>query len=126
MNRTVDTSAWIEALIGGPLGTRIAQEIPAQPECVMPTMVQLELAKWLSRNAPDHLASGILAYTAQCLVVDLTSQIALRAADLCIRYKLPTADAIIYATALESDCDLLTCDGHFEGLPGVVYIAKQA
>ncbi len=32
-----------------------------------------------------------------------------------------TADAIIYATAQESNAELLTCDAHFEGLPGVIY-----
>jgi PIN domain nuclease of toxin-antitoxin system len=47
-------------------------------------------------------------------------------ADLSAAHKLPMADAIIYATALQEYADLLTCDAHFEGLPGVVYVAKQA
>lgn len=38
--------------------------------------------------------------------------------------ELATADAVVYATALEYDADLLTCDAHFEGLPGVVLIRK--
>jgi predicted nucleic acid-binding protein len=46
------------------------------------------------------------------------------AAELCGRHKLATADAIVYATALEYGADLLTCDAHFAGLTGVVFIAK--
>ncbi len=91
----------------------------------MPTIVQLELAKWLARNATEQQAAEIIAYTTYCLIVDLDTQIALRAADFSQRYKLPTADAIIYATAVESQADLLTCDAHFEGLPGVVYLKKS-
>jgi predicted nucleic acid-binding protein len=37
---------------------------------------------------------------------------------------LATADAIIYATALAHDADLLTCDRHFEGLAGVRFFEK--
>ncbi len=39
--------------------------------------------------------------------------------------KLAMADAIIYATAIDSGADLLTCDAHFAELPRVVYQAKR-
>lgn len=45
---------------------------------------------------------------------------------MCARYKLATADAIIYATALTYEADLLTCDRHFENLPGACYLPKSA
>ena len=51
---------------------------------------------------------------------------ALAAAELCARYKLSTADAIVYATALGHGADLLTCDRHFEGLPNVVFFPKTS
>ena len=54
----------------------------------------------------------------------MDTRIALLAADLHRQYKLATADAIVYATAQEHDADLLTCDAHFEKLPGVVYFKK--
>jgi len=34
------------------------------------------------------------------------------------------ADAVIYATAIEHNADVLTCDAHFADLPGVVYFPK--
>jgi len=59
-----------------------------------------------------------------CIVAPLTTEIAVRAAELCISHKLATADAIIYATALNMEADLLTCDAHFKDLPGVVFLDK--
>jgi predicted nucleic acid-binding protein len=49
---------------------------------------------------------------------------ALEAATLAVQHRLSTADAIIYATALVYQADLLTCDRQFQGLPRVVYVAK--
>jgi predicted nucleic acid-binding protein len=39
-------------------------------------------------------------------------------------YKLATADAIVFATARSQDASLITCDAHFDGLPGVTLIEK--
>jgi hypothetical protein len=36
-----------------------------------------------------------------------------------------TADAIVYATALARGADLLTCNKHLDGLPGVRYLPKD-
>lgn len=94
-------------------------------ELLVPTIVQLELAKWLAREAPDVVDEAI-ATTMDCLVVPLTTDIALRAAELGREYRLPAADSIIYATARAADCELVTCDAHFEGLPDVIYIAKKS
>lgn len=123
--RVVDTSAWIEWLYGTPAGRKVAREFPSQDGCIVPTVVQLELAKWLAREAVDEQqATEIIGMTRKCHVMPLDTAIALRAAELWRDHKLATADAIVYATALEHDADLLTCDAHFEGLPGVVFIRK--
>lgn len=34
------------------------------------------------------------------------------------------SDAIVYATAVDQGAELLTCDAHFEKLPGVVFFRK--
>lgn len=122
--RVVDTSAWIERLIASATGKRIAKEFPPMDECIVPTIVQLELSKWLRREVDEDSADLTIAYTQQCVVVPLDTRIALLAADLHQEHKLATADAIVYATALEHDADLLTCDAHFARLPRVRYLAK--
>jgi predicted nucleic acid-binding protein len=122
--RVVDTSAWIEWMIGGPAGKKLAQEMPDRAQCIVPTIVQLELAKWLTREVGDDQADQMIAFTLKCVVVPLDTRIALLAADLHRQYKLATADAVVYATARESGSDLLTCDAHFENLPGVILVGK--
>ena len=120
----VDTSAWIEWLIGSPTAEKLAEQLPEQAEWLVPTMVQLELAKWLTREVGEDKADQVIAFTQVCHVVPLDTEIALAAAESCREHKLATADAIIFATARAQGAMLLTCDAHFEGLPGVTLIEK--
>ncbi|MBF0093347.1 MAG: type II toxin-antitoxin system VapC family toxin [Alphaproteobacteria bacterium] len=124
--RVVDTSAWIEWLIGSPVGAEVAPALPDRAQWLVPTMVQLELAKWLTREVGEDKADQVIAFTQTCVVVGLDTGIALSAAELCVRHGLATADAIIYATILAHGADLLTCDRHFEGLPGVLLVPKAS
>ena len=123
--RLMDTSAWVEWLIASPTGKTVTAAIPAREEWLVPTIVQLELAKWLAREVGEDKADQVVAFTQMCQIAPLDTKIALTAADLCRQHKLATADAIVYATALEYGADLLTCDAHFEGLPGVVFVGKE-
>ena len=120
----VDTSAWIEWLIDSATGAKVAEHLPEQAEWIVPTMVQLELAKWLTREVGEDKADQVIAFTQVCHVVPLDTEIALAAAESCREHKLATADAIIFATARAQSATLLTCDAHFEGLPGVTLIEK--
>jgi predicted nucleic acid-binding protein len=120
----VDTSAWIEWLIGSPTGEALSERLPQQSDWLVPTMVQLELAKWLTREVGEDKADQVIAFTQVCQVVPLDTEIALAAADACRMHKLATADAIILATAQARGATLLTCDVHFEGLPGVDFMPK--
>jgi predicted nucleic acid-binding protein len=122
--RVVDTSAWIEFLIGSALGQSLTTELPDRAQWLVPTMVQLELAKWLTREVGEDEADRVIAFTETCVIADLNTATALSAADLCARYRLATADAIVYATALAHEADLLTCDRHFENLPRVRLFPK--
>jgi predicted nucleic acid-binding protein len=122
----VDTSAWIEWLIGSPTGEVVAGHLPEQAAWVVPTMVQLELVKWLAREVGEDKADQVIAFTQVCRVVSLDTEIALAAAEACRAHRLATADAIVFATARAQGATLLTCDAHFDGLPGVRLIPKVA
>lgn len=122
--RVVDTSAWIEWLTGSALGKRLGKQFPDRSRCIVPTIVQLELSKWMVREIGEDEADQVLAYTQKCVVVPLDATIALLAADLHREHKLATADAIVYATARHHAAELLTCGAHFEGLPHVVLFRK--
>ena len=122
--RLVDSSMWIETFLGTALGTAAKREIAPAESCVVPTLVQHEIYKWLCRERSQEDAERALALTRTGVVVPLDSAIALRAADAAREHKLHTSDAIIYATALAADAELLTSDAHFETLPRVRYFKK--
>ena len=122
--RLVDTSAWIEWLIDSPGAEKVGEQLPDQAEWLVPTMVQLELTKWLTRELGEEKADQVIAFTQVCRVVPLDTEIALAAAEACRVHKLATADAIVFATARAHEATLVTCDRHFDSLPGVSLIEK--
>jgi predicted nucleic acid-binding protein len=124
--RVVDTSAWIEHLLATPTGEKLSKQFPSPNDCIVPTIVQLELAKWANRDVNSKAARALLALTVTCKVIALDTTIATAAAKFCRTHKLATADAIIFATARHFDVELLTCDAHFKGLAGVAYFEKIA
>jgi predicted nucleic acid-binding protein len=122
--KVVDTSAWIEWLSGSTIGKDLRKHFPDREQCLVPTIVQLELSKWMVREVGEDKADEVIAYTQKCKVVPLDTAIALLAADLHRQHKLATADAIVYATARHAEAELLTCDAHFDGLSGVMLFPK--
>ena len=120
----VDTSAWIDWLMGSAMARRIEPHLPPPTDWVVPTIVQLELAKWLTREVGEERADQVIAFTQICHVVALDTPIALAAAEAARAHTLATADAIVFATSQGKGARLLTCDGHFKGLPGVTLIEK--
>ncbi|MDP1670845.1 MAG: PIN domain-containing protein, partial [Alphaproteobacteria bacterium] len=76
----MDTSAWVEWLIASPTGEAIASAIPARDEWLVPTIVQLELAKWLAREIGEDKADQVVAFTQMRQVAPLDTKIALPAA----------------------------------------------
>jgi predicted nucleic acid-binding protein len=123
--RVVDTSAWIEWMLGSPLGQSVEVELPPNGEWVVPTIIQYELARWMAREVPDVVAAATIAFSTQLVVRPLDTELATKAALHSQQHKLAMADSIIYATAMDSGADLLTCDAHFADLPNVVYLAKH-
>jgi predicted nucleic acid-binding protein len=122
--RVVDSSAWIEWLTKTALSDHIEREMPRRNDCIVPTIVQLELSKWLAREKGEEAVDSFIAYTTKCIVVPLDTALARLAAEISASRKLAMADAIIYATAEQQGADILTCDAHFKGLERVVYVAK--
>jgi len=100
--RVVDTSAWIEWLAASPAGANLAGEIPAREAWLVPTIVQLELTKWLNREAGDDKADQVTAFTSMCVVCAARYQKShsRRRSALCAQHRLATADAIALRDSL--------------------------
>ncbi len=120
----VDSSAWLEYFAGGPNAAKFAAVIEATSGLLVPSITLLEVFKRISQQHDATLALRYIALMQQAKVVDLDAAIALHAAELGRRHKLPLADSVIYATAQAANAVVWTQDADFEGLPGVRYFAK--
>ncbi len=121
----VDTCGWIEWLTEGALADSFAAYMQDPAELLVPTTVQYELYEWVKRESDENTALDTIALADDSLVIPLSTDIALVAADLSLSHKLAFADAVIYASARKYNVELVTSDDHFEGLPGVTYFPKN-
>ena len=122
----VDTCGWIEWLTDGPLAQAFASFLAQTDALLVPTLVQYELAKWVTRERDETLAMEIIGLTQQAHVVLLDTSLALSAATAALEHRLALADAVVYACARLHDATLITSDAHFRNLSGVQYISTPA
>ncbi|TVQ32585.1 MAG: type II toxin-antitoxin system VapC family toxin [Wenzhouxiangella sp.] len=121
VSNVVDSSAWLEYFAGGPNADHFAGAIEETTALVVPSITLLEVFKRISQQRDEATALQYVAVMQQGRVVALDAGLALSAAALGLRHKLPLADSIIYATAQQARAIVWTQDSDFEGLPGVRY-----
>lgn len=116
----VDSSGWLEYLTDDVNADRFAPYIAGQFQILVPTIVIYEVYKKLlmenGRSAADAFASNAMRRA----VIPLDDVMSISAAQMSLDHRLPMADAIIYASAVAHNAELVTGDPHFKGLPGVV------
>ena len=117
----VDSSAWLEYFADGPNADHFAGAIEDSSTLVVPSITLLEVFKRISRQRDEATALQYIAVMQQGEVVPLDAGMALSAAALGLRHKLPLADSIIYATAQQLRALVWTQDSDFDGLAGVRY-----
>jgi len=120
----VDSSGWLEYFADGKNADYFASAIEDMEHLVVSTINIYEVFKRILSQRDEHSALQAVAIMEQGHVIDLSSEIALSAAQISIENKIPMADSIIYATARTSKATLWTQDVDFEGLDGVQYIQK--
>jgi predicted nucleic acid-binding protein len=118
----VDSSGWLEYITGDEKADAFGTIFQSDTQVLVPTIVVYEVFKILLLRASKTNANLFLSEALRRTIVNLTDTIALAAASHSIDYKLPMADAIIYATAQTHQAELVTSDAHFTGLPGVTLI----
>ncbi|MGH8283118.1 MAG: type II toxin-antitoxin system VapC family toxin [Gammaproteobacteria bacterium] len=121
----VDSSAWLEYFADGPNAKHFAKVIEQPDELLVPSITLLEVFKRISQQRNESAALQYIAVMRQSAVADLDASLALRAAALGLRHKLPLADSVVYATAQAAGALVWTQDADFEGLEGVRYKAKR-
>lgn len=117
----VDTSGWIEYFFGGPNAAHFTRPIEDIDHLVIPVICLYEVFKKINVTGNEAQALQAVAQMKQGRIQDLTEDIALSAALISIKQKLPMADSMIFATALAHNAILWTQDDHFKGLLNVNY-----
>lgn len=124
--KLADTCVWVELFADTPTGRRYRSLFATPEQVLVPTLVLFELRRWALRELGDPETDRVMAATRNAHIVPLGESTAVLAAELTVQYRLPALDALIYASALDHGATLVTCDAHFEALPGVEYRAKAA
>ncbi len=121
----VDSSAWLAYFADEPNAQHFASVIEAPDSLIVPSITLLEVFKKVAQQRDEGVALQYVAVMQQGRAVALDASLALLAASLGVRHKLPLADSIIYATAQQRNALVWTQDADFEGLDGVRYFAKN-
>ncbi len=121
----LDSSAWIEIFHAGDNASRFIKALGSPDTAIVPSICLYEVWKYTVLHADADRARIIVRSMSQGQLVAIDSEIALAAAELSLKHKLPMADAMIYASARSHGAILWTQDKHFEGLSGVRYLQKQ-
>lgn len=119
----VDSSGWLEYFLNGPLAEKYAGYLSKSDQVLTPTIVLYEVFKVLKNQLGEEHALDAATQMGKTNIVPLTDSLAYHAANTSLEYKLPMADAIIYATATAHHMTLVTSDADFKGLPKVSYIS---
>lgn len=117
---TIDSWAWMEYFAGSDKGLVLGRLLEDPTEQVnTPTFVLLEIKSKYLKEKKQNVQSRLDFIAQRSVIVPLTTEIALIAAEFKAKGTLHTSDAIIYATAQWANSELLTGDPHFQGLNGV-------
>lgn len=122
----VDSSAWLEYFGDGPNAGFFAPPIERIAQLVVPTIVLSEVFRRVASQRSEREALESVAQMQHGRVVELSSTLAIRAASMGIQHRLPLADSVVYATAVECGGVVWTQDADFERLPDVRYRAHVA
>ena len=120
----VDSSGWLAYFADEPSAKHF--QIPLQDieSLVVPSITIYEVSKVVLRESGENEALQAVAAMQKGSVVALTTRLAIAASRISLQYKLPMADSIILATAMDSNATIWTQDIHFENIPGVNYFQK--
>ncbi|MEX1103786.1 MAG: type II toxin-antitoxin system VapC family toxin [Dehalococcoidia bacterium] len=121
----VDSSGWLEFFDLGPNGDYFSPPILDLENLLVPTIVLLEVHRRLLRESDEDRVLDAMIAMRQGTLVALDETLAVQAAELGVRHRLPLADSIVYAVARKFQGTVWTQDSDFEGLEGVEYLPKQ-
>lgn len=121
----VDSSAWLEYFANTKNAKNFANAIEKPELLLVPSIILYEVFKKVLFEKNENEALLIIAHMKQGTVIDLDLEIALWAAKLAKKHKLPMADSIILAIAQKHKATIWTQDNDFKNIEGVKFFDKK-
>ena len=123
----IDSYGWLEYFLDGPLAEKYAKYVEEANEeaYVTPTIVVYEVYKRIKSIQGEQSALEAYAQISRTKIIELSSQLALEAAEISLSTKLGMADSLIVATAKAFDANVVTSDKHLKELNGVTFIGHS-
>lgn len=121
----VDTSAWLEFFTDGDNAEVFLAPITDTQHLIIPSICIYEITKVVLRESDEDHLLPIWAAMQKGKIIELSATLSTIAAKISLKYQLPMADSIIYATAQQYKATVWTQDVDFEKLPDVRYVAKK-
>jgi len=120
----IDSYGWLEYFLEGPLADKYASYIESASEdnSIVPAFVIYEVYKRIRSIQGEQSALEAYAQISRTKIVELTSQIALEAAEISLSSNLGMANSMIVATARAFKAQILTSDKHLKDFKDVKFI----
>lgn len=121
----VDSSAWLAWFANDAGAQSFEKPIEDTKSLLVPSICVTEVFKVVARQRGDGDALQAVAIMLQGELVPLDGDLAVSAALLGLKHKLPLADSIVYATAQSRGATLWTQDEDFEDLPQIRFFRRS-
>jgi predicted nucleic acid-binding protein len=125
MLNLVDSCGWLEYFSDSSKADFYAPAIEDTNNLLVPTICILEVFKRILHQRKEDAALQAVAVMHQGFIIPLTTELALKAAEIGNGFKLPLADSVILATAQSYQGIVWTQDVHFKDLDGVRYLEQK-
>lgn len=116
-SKLIDSSVWIAYLFEGTCKEYI--EAPKINFISALSLFEIK-CKLMKKKVPNEMiAKNMTFIKSKTIIIPINEKIAEHAAEISIKHNLPAADALIYASAVRNNSQLVTLDNDFRELPNV-------
>lgn len=121
----VDSCGWLEYFADGTGSGFFAPPVENTKDLIVPSICLFEVFKRVLQQKGEDSAIIAISAMRNGSIVDLNASIALDAARLGTRHRLPLADSVILATAQACNATIWTSDSDFKDIDGVKFLDKR-
>ena len=116
----IDSSVWLGYLLGNLPETRSI--IESHENTLFTSILSIhEVYKKIKKLGKEPL-KAITFLEENSIVINLTKEIAIKAAENCEKYALHTIDSLIYTSAEEINAAFISADNDFDKLPNTIIL----